>query len=67
MNIRYIAKLIGLLLLVMSVAMMTSLIWAFIDHDGGAVRSFVFSVSITSIVGATMIFIGRNSRGDLYV
>jgi trk system potassium uptake protein TrkH len=67
MNIRYIAKLIGLLLLVMSVAMMTSLVWAFIDHDGGAVRSFIFSISITAFTGAVMILIGKNSRGDLYV
>lgn len=67
MNIRYITKLVGLLLLVMSVAMATSLVWAFMDHDEGAVRSFIFSVLITAFAGFVLILIGRMSQGDLYI
>jgi len=51
MNIRYSCRLIGLLLIVMSVAMLTSLIWAFMDNDQQAVNSFLYSVGITAFFG----------------
>ena len=47
MNVRYCARLIGLLLLVMAAAMATSLIWALIDHDLSAANAFVYSIIIT--------------------
>jgi len=67
MNIRYSCRLIGLLLIVMSVAMLTSLIWAFMDNDQQAVNSFLYSVGITAFFGLAMILIGTKSRGDIYL
>ena len=67
MNIRYSGRLIGLLLLVMSAAMATSLIWAFLDHDAQAVNSFIYSTAITAIAGLLLIIIGIKSQGDLFV
>jgi trk system potassium uptake protein TrkH len=67
MNIRYSSRLIGLLLLVMAATMATSLIWAFIDSDQQAIRSFVYSSIITTIAGILMILLGLKSKGDLYI
>ncbi len=67
MNTRYTCKLIGLLLLVMAAAMATSLVWAYLDNDGQAIRSFIYSTLITAGSGAILYFIGFRSGGDLYV
>ena len=67
MNIRYSCRLIGLLLIVMSAAMSTSLIWAFLDNDQQAVISFLYSVGITAFFGLVLILIGVKSRGDIYL
>ena len=67
MDIRQSIKLIGLLLLVMSIAMASSLIWAFVDGDVQAIWTFVYSTLITAVSGTIMYFIGFRHKGDLYV
>ena len=67
MNIRYSSRLIGLLLLVMAAAMSTSLIWAFIDNDNHAVKSFLYSIVITTVFGLLLILTGIKSKGDIYL
>lgn len=67
MNIRYCARLIGLLLLVMAAAMATSLIWAVIDHDLSAANAFVYSIIITGVTAGILILIGSRRPHDIYI
>lgn len=66
MNIRYSAKLIGLLLLGIAAAMATSLVWAILDSDSNAVKSFIFSTLITAFSGLALFLVGKKGRSDIY-
>jgi len=67
MDLRHSLKLIGLLMIVMAIAMSTSLIWAFIDHDNQAINSFLYSIIITAVSGSIMFLIGLKRTDDLYI
>lgn len=51
----------------MAAAMATSLIWAYLDNDNQAIRSFIYSTAITAGTGLVMILIGYKRRNDLYI
>jgi trk system potassium uptake protein TrkH len=59
MSWRTISRLSGLLLLIIGIAMSTSLVWAFIDSDFDSVKGFIYSVIITLVSAGIFLLIGR--------
>jgi len=67
MNLRYTARLIGLLMIVLAVAMSTSMIWSVVYNEIESIWSFAYSVGITIICGLLLILVGVGKKGDLYI
>ncbi len=62
MNWRTVARLSGILLIIIGAAMATSLIWAAIDSDSNSLKGFALSVAITLAFGLGLFFSGRKSE-----
>lgn len=67
MNYRRISRFVGILIMFLSVAMATSLIWAAaLDDARTTVTAYVASALITFLAGATAWWIGRNAEGTIF-
>jgi trk system potassium uptake protein TrkH len=81
MNFRLLAKLLGILVLLIGAAMLFSLIWAYpkFGHhtypdpsiatglfESGGVRGLVCSAIICGVLGASMLFFGRQSNEKIF-
>ncbi len=69
MNYRVLAKMIGCLLVLLSLAESSCLLFAYLDGESGAgfdaVEAFAFSVLATVFVGGTLIALGGRSESEL--
>ncbi len=61
MNWRTISRLSGILILIIGLAMISSIIWAAIDGDSISIKGFALSVMITLAFGWALFFAGKKS------
>ena len=61
MNWRTISRLSGILILIIGLAMISSIIWAAIDGDSISIKGFALSVMITLAFGGALFFAGKKS------
>ncbi len=66
MNFGRIARLLGVLLIVLAICMASSIPWAIAYDEMETLRTFLYSCSITSVCGGVLTFIGRKHRGTLH-
>jgi trk system potassium uptake protein TrkH len=67
MNWKTIARLSGILLIIIGFAMSTSLVWAFIDFDTQVITAFLVSVGITLVVGFGLFLFGRSKIETIFI
>ncbi len=66
MNYRTIAKLLGLLLIGISIFMATSIIFAVWSDGMRSIITFVVSTLITATAGSALFFVGRKEKGTIH-
>lgn len=65
MNLFVIAKLLGLLLTTLGVAMLPAVGWGLYYGDGGVI-AILEAMAVTFITGAALFFVGRSRKEDLF-
>ena len=66
MNFRYVAKLLGMLTVFISLSMLFSVTWSIKDQDWEMVRAFVYSITIGLGIGAAFFFYGRKTKQEFF-
>jgi trk system potassium uptake protein TrkH len=67
MNWKTIARLSGILLIIIGFAMSTSLVWAFVDYDTQIITAFLVSVGITLVVGFGLFVFGKDKIETIFI
>ncbi len=67
MNWKTVARLSGILLIIIGSAMLTSIIWALFDSDTPTLQAFLLSVSITLAFGFGFYLFGREKVGTIFI
>ncbi len=65
MNYRSIARLLGILMMVLALVMATSIIWTIYYQESATTQAFVFSSTLTFLSGFGLYFPGRKEQGSI--
>lgn len=66
MNYRYVCKVLGMLIALISASMIFALLWSLGEGEKQMARAFVWSMAAGLAIGAGLYFFGRKSEQDFY-
>ncbi len=65
MNMRIVARLLGILMIVLAICMATSLVWAVYYREASTTRAFLAGSVITLLTGFLLFYVGRRESGSI--